>query len=149
MHGWSGMSVQDAFDLLGADPSDLWTTYLALGGSMSSPDFETVLRDAAVYIGPREHNVIAQTLNEAFLDQGMDQYPVRSIDWTSDPDVGIEAASVTGRVSQLQIDSSRCHDIAAELLGRAGKAQWAENARGRAQLAKQRAARAKKTDPRI
>jgi hypothetical protein len=62
------MSVQDGFDLLGADPYDLWTKYVAFGGSLSSLEFETVLRDAAANIDPHDHNVIAQALNEAFLD---------------------------------------------------------------------------------
>jgi hypothetical protein len=152
MQGWSGMSVQDAFDLLGADPYELWTRYLALGGSLSAPDFETVLRDRAVSIGPGEHSVIAQTLNEAFLDQGMDQFPGHLRGEISDP-VWPSAVALTGSlahwVSKVQIASPRRHDVTSELLARTGKAEFAASTRRRARAAKQHAARAKKAKPGI
>jgi hypothetical protein len=53
---------------------DLWIRYLAIGGSASELELEAYLL-GLLKMDTYEHNVIAQALNEYFLDQGED-HPV-------------------------------------------------------------------------
>ncbi|MEO6955466.1 MAG: hypothetical protein ABI137_01885 [Antricoccus sp.] len=60
----------EGFDRLGISLEDLWLDAYALGGDLSLLETEAyvfgLLRDA------HEHNVLAQALNERFMDQDLD-----------------------------------------------------------------------------
>lgn len=74
----AGLSLRDGSDLCGLDSRELWLRYLALGGSAALSTFNAYL--AADYEpNAREHDVIAQVLNEAFLDLGIDAFPVATV----------------------------------------------------------------------
>jgi hypothetical protein len=70
----SGFSLRDGMDLVGLGWQELWLRYSALGGDAD----EQQIRDHVLGEGctdAHEHNVIAQAINEAFLDRGQN-HPV-------------------------------------------------------------------------
>jgi len=70
----SGMSLLDGMQLSGMTFSELWLRYIAVSGTVGELELEAyvlglLLPDAY------QHNLIAQALNEYFLEQGQD-HPV-------------------------------------------------------------------------
>jgi hypothetical protein len=58
----------------GLHPIDVWLRYASLGGNASAADIERyIVRDSCP--NDHEHNLLAQAINEAFLEQGGD-HPV-------------------------------------------------------------------------
>lgn len=78
MTGRAGLSLRDGFDLSGADVQDLWVRYVALGGCEPAARLAEFI-DTDADGSPREHDIIAQALNEAFLDKGMTEFPVATV----------------------------------------------------------------------
>lgn len=77
----AGLSLADGFDLLGLGLRDVWWHYVGLGGD----DAPARLGDriaGAVASTRAEHDVVAQALNELFIDQGLGTFPVA---YSSDP----------------------------------------------------------------
>lgn len=68
------LSLADGLRLSGLDDTDLWARYLALGGAGTIDQLRAHI-GSGVCPDDHEHNVIAQALNEAFLDQHQD-HPV-------------------------------------------------------------------------
>lgn len=70
----AGLTLREGMELAGLDPTDLWERYVALGGNGTVSE---VLRHVTNRDCPddREHNLIAQAINEAFLERGQD-HPV-------------------------------------------------------------------------
>jgi hypothetical protein len=50
---------------------DLWTAYLGLGGTSSLPDVAAFVTSTAEP-SPYEHDLLAQALNERFIEMGWD-----------------------------------------------------------------------------
>jgi hypothetical protein len=61
-------------DLAGLDIRELWRRYIAIGGDGTEAELLRNLRPGAE-LDDHEHNVIAQAINESFLDRG-DDHPV-------------------------------------------------------------------------
>jgi len=70
----AGFSLSDGWDLSGLTLAELWLGYLALGGTASKA---RVARYARGLLRPDsyQHNMIAQAINEHFIDRGED-HPV-------------------------------------------------------------------------
>lgn len=68
--GEDKIDIFEGLDRLGISLEELWLDAYALGGDLSLPETEAyvfgVLEDA------HEHNVLAQALNERFMDQDLD-----------------------------------------------------------------------------
>jgi hypothetical protein len=69
-----GLSLRDGFDLSGMTVEQAWLRYVGLGGAEGPAELARQIR-SPVAIDDYEHDVIAQALNEHFLDLGQD-HPV-------------------------------------------------------------------------
>jgi hypothetical protein len=69
-----GFGLSDGWDLSGLTLAKLWLRYLALGGNASPALLEAYAR-GLVCPDRYEHNMIAQAINEHFMDRGED-HPV-------------------------------------------------------------------------
>ena len=67
-------SLADGWDLSGLSLNELWLRYLALGGTASPAQLEAYTR-GRTRPDSYQHNIIAQAINEHFLDHGED-HPV-------------------------------------------------------------------------
>lgn len=72
--GSTGPELGAARLLLGVSFQDLWIGYFEVGGNGSVADVERWLGSAAV-VPDREHNLLAQALNDEFVERGGD-HPV-------------------------------------------------------------------------
>jgi hypothetical protein len=70
-----GFSLFDGMDLAGVTPDELWAAYAALGG-MASPARLVRQVSGELPMDETEHDLVAQALNEWFLDHGVDSFPV-------------------------------------------------------------------------
>jgi hypothetical protein len=74
-HGAPGMNLQEGLDLSGMTFHELWLRQISVGGSSSAEEVEAyvlgLLRSDAYH-----HDVIAQAINEHFLELGQD-HPVQ------------------------------------------------------------------------
>lgn len=68
----AGFSLADGLDLSGLSYAQLWLLYISVGGTT---DLDGLRQQVAVDVDPYEHNMIAQALNDYFLDRGQ-FYPV-------------------------------------------------------------------------
>jgi hypothetical protein len=70
----AGFTLSDGWELSGLTVTELWLRYLAVGGTASPAQV-----DAYVHGRPdpdsHQHNLIAQAINEYFIDRGED-HPV-------------------------------------------------------------------------
>ncbi|HYY18723.1 MAG TPA: hypothetical protein VE864_07760 [Streptosporangiaceae bacterium] len=68
------LSLFDGLQLSGMTPGELWLSYYSVGGNASELEVEAyalgLLRPDAY-----QHNLIAQAINESFIDNGQD-HPV-------------------------------------------------------------------------
>lgn len=69
-----GLTLQDGLRRVGLDYPDLWQRYAALGGNGTESDLRRHVASGACG-DDHEHNLIAQAINEAFLEAGQD-HPV-------------------------------------------------------------------------
>jgi len=69
-----GFSLADGMDLAGLDYPALWFRYLALGGNGTVAALREHVR-SGICPSPAEHNLIAQAINEVFVERGED-HPV-------------------------------------------------------------------------
>jgi hypothetical protein len=67
-------SLSDGWDLSGLTLRELWLRYLAVGGTAGQTLVEAYAR-GQVPLDSHQHNMIAQAINEHFIDQGED-HPV-------------------------------------------------------------------------
>lgn len=70
----AGFSLSDGWDLSGITLTELWLRYLAVGGTASPGQVAAYARGQS-RPDSHEHNMIAQAINEHFMDQGED-HPV-------------------------------------------------------------------------
>ena len=70
----AGFSLSDGWDLSGLSLTELWLSYLALGGTASATRVEAYARGRD-QPNSYQHNMIAQAINEHFTDLGED-HPV-------------------------------------------------------------------------
>jgi hypothetical protein len=70
-----GFSLPDGLALVDAPVLEVWYRYLGLGGAADAETLRARLVDGAP-CDPLEHDLIAQALNECFLDRGMPTFPV-------------------------------------------------------------------------
>ena len=70
----AGFSLSDGWDLSGLTLAELWLRYLALGGTVSSARVAAYAR-GLLLPDSYQHNMIAQAINEYFIDRGED-HPV-------------------------------------------------------------------------
>jgi hypothetical protein len=76
-----GFSLFDGLQLSGMTPTELWLRYYAVGGDAGELEVEACAL-GLLTPDPHEHNLIAQALNEHFIDGGED-HPVRYWDDSS------------------------------------------------------------------
>jgi hypothetical protein len=70
----SGMSLQDGMRLSGMSYRDLWLRHISVSGTLGELELEAYVLGLLVP-DDYQHNLIAQALNEFFIDLGED-YPV-------------------------------------------------------------------------
>ncbi len=70
-----GLTLSDGFDLLGAEVEEVWWGYAGFGGRANPALLERRMIGRAP-VDPSEHTLIAQALNECFVDRGMPVFPV-------------------------------------------------------------------------
>lgn len=77
----AGLSLEEGMSLSGMTFGQLWLRQVAVGGDANAMEVEADVLGLLVP-DPHQHNVIAQALNECFIDQGND-HPVhyRQIHW--------------------------------------------------------------------
>jgi len=71
-------ALESARQQLGLSPGDLWLRCLGLGGLLSLVDLTAALSGRRV-LTPAEFDVVAQALNERFMDEGTN-HPVAYAD---------------------------------------------------------------------
>jgi hypothetical protein len=71
----ANLSLFDGLQRSGLSPAELWIRYYAVGGDAAELEVEAYALDLLVP-DDYEHNLIAQALNEYFLDRDED-HPVR------------------------------------------------------------------------
>jgi hypothetical protein len=76
--GESGLDLRQGFERSGMTYDELWVRQLELGGSAGRLELEAYMLGLLV-ADSYQHNVLAQALNECFLDRGED-HPVRYSD---------------------------------------------------------------------
>jgi hypothetical protein len=69
-------ALADGLDLAGIDVDELWWRYTANGGRAGTELLAARVAGTAP-CDPDEHDLIAQTLNECFIDKGLGTFPVR------------------------------------------------------------------------
>lgn len=70
----TGFSLSEGWDLSGLTLTELWLRYLAIGGT-ASPARLAAYAHGLLRPDSYQHNMIAQAINEHFIDRGED-HPV-------------------------------------------------------------------------
>lgn len=151
-----GFNLEDGAQLSGMSLPELWWRYVALGGE-SSPHALAAQIGGAAPVSRQEHNLIAQAINEGFLEAGTGDFPVAYVDSTELP-VGTEgsgrptalsrvemryrAAEARRRSAEASRQAAMLQLASAKLLRVGGRVAQAEGAASRARNALSRAARA-------
>jgi hypothetical protein len=68
-----GLSLRDGMDLSAESLTDVWFRYAAIGGNGTESEMADSV--ASGECGDHEHNLIAQAINESFIDRG-EHHPV-------------------------------------------------------------------------
>ena len=151
-----GFTLRDGMDLAGVCLDELWWHYLAIGG-VAPPSLLAEELAGTAPCGPIEHDLIAQALNETFLDRGINSFPVAYSDAQPRQEydhVGTIPIERTDRSSQARRDAAAARLrsaaaarraaalqlSAAALMQTSGQLQFARRARARARLAQHRGA---------
>lgn len=71
----AGLTLSEGMELAGLDVLQLWGRYVAVGGEADTAALADEVRGRRRCTA-REHDLIAQALNECFLEQGSDTFPV-------------------------------------------------------------------------
>lgn len=69
-----GISLSDGMRLSGMSYQELWLRHIAVGGTAGELELEAYVLGLLVPVD-YQHNLIAQAINEYFIDQGQD-HPV-------------------------------------------------------------------------
>lgn len=142
----------DGMELAGVDLEELWWRYVALGGLGDRSWLALCVLDSSL-CDESEHDLIAQALNEAFLDAGQDTFPVG---YRHDPSPSIVPARRKRAVPGPSLEARRLaamarlqsataarraaalHATAARLMQASGQLQFACRAEARAHAARRR-----------
>ena len=73
------MDIAEGLERLGLSAHDVWMGYFAIGGNGSLGDVER-WTSSGRDVPPREHNFLAQALNDRFTVRGLD-HPVAYMEW--------------------------------------------------------------------
>ena len=65
----SALSLTDGLQLSGLTPRELWVRYFGISGNAGETEVEAYAQ-GLLYPGPHEHDLIAQALNDYFIDSG-------------------------------------------------------------------------------
>lgn len=71
----AGLTLSEGMELAGLDVLQLWGRYVAVGGAADAAALDDLVR-GRIPCSPHEHDLIAQAINESFLDLGSDSFPV-------------------------------------------------------------------------
>lgn len=71
----TGFSLSDGMDLSGVSIDEVWSAYAVLGGGADPAKLALEIRGDSL-VDDREHDLIAQALNECFLERGVTTFPV-------------------------------------------------------------------------
>lgn len=71
----TGFSLSIGLDLAGASIDEVWRVYAELGGTSEPERLAREIGDES-RLDDREHDLIAQALNECFLERGITTFPV-------------------------------------------------------------------------
>jgi hypothetical protein len=74
----TGLSLQAGLQAAGMSYRELWLNQIAVGGSATEFEVEAYVT-GALKPDPHQHNVLAQAINEHFIDAGLD-HPVAYVD---------------------------------------------------------------------
>jgi hypothetical protein len=153
-------SLRDGMDLAGVDIDALWWRYAGLGGSGDLASLASWATGDVACDG-HEHDLIAQALNEIFMDRGQDTFPVGYARPASSPVAATAgwpvhnllargsrslearryAASARLRSAAASRRAAVLHATAAQLMHTSGQLQFARHAEERGQDAWQRGIR--------
>lgn len=147
----------DGMELAGVDLEELWWRYVALGGSGDRYWLALCVLDGSL-CDEWEHDLIAQALNEAFIDAGQDTFPV-GYSYVGSPSIPsilaargkrpVTGASLEARrqAAMARVQSAAAarraaalHATAARLMQASGQLQFARHAGARAHAARRRGA---------
>lgn len=146
-------ALRDGMELAAVDLEELWWRYAALGGSGDRSWLALCVRDGSL-CDEYEHDLIAQALNEAFIDAGLDTFPVG---YRHGPSPSIlpprgkgavpgplearrEAAMARLHSAAAARRAAALHATAARLMQATGQLQFARHAELRARAARRRGA---------
>ncbi|GAB2476148.1 hypothetical protein [Jatrophihabitans fulvus] len=146
----TGFTLADGLALSGQDADEVWWRYAANGGTASFPVFVDRIEGAAC--DRVEHDLIAQTLNECFLDAGLPGFPVRYSGRPAPlpPAASANARAARGAQRRLAVEArlrsaaaarqaALLHATAARLMQTSGQLTYAHRAQQRAAVARRRA----------
>ncbi len=101
--GAAGLSLSDGLDLSGLSYFELWVLYIGLGGAASSSELADLIAHddkPETALDAHDHNMIAQALNEHFLDLEQD-HPVAYRESPTTPDQARGASVSAARPDPL------------------------------------------------
>ncbi|TKV61989.1 hypothetical protein FDO65_10835 [Nakamurella flava] len=144
-HDSTGFGLADGFALAGGNLAELWWRYVAVGGRADRNELHRRMH-AEVTVDGREHNLIAQALNELFMDRQIPTFPVAyraeaapprrtSRPSTSSTRARHWAGLARQRSAEANRRSVHLHLVAAQLMQTSGQLQFARAARHRADQA--------------
>jgi hypothetical protein len=89
----SGIALRAGLSLSDLDIEELWAAYIGLGGSMSIGELVDLM-DGRRLVSDHQHDVVAQALNDYFVDKGQDHLVsyASELDAAAADDVGREAS---------------------------------------------------------
>jgi hypothetical protein len=161
MRDQTRFTLRDGMDLSGLRLIELWWRYVAIGGHADQAQLAEWVMGRALCPAD-DHDVIAQALNESFLDRGLNTFPVGYSDAMSAPafsgrprtaaadrpiatgtcarsvEVRRQAADARLRSAMAAHRAVMLHASAARLMQVNGQLQMARQARERAERARAR-----------
>lgn len=148
-------SLRDGQELAGIGLDELWCRYVSVGGTLGAAAVARCLALDVDQCDPHEHDLIAQALNETFLDLDIDTFPVlyasdgsphaacaevfQTTPVSRSVQARRQAALARLRSSAAARQSADLHAVASELMRSSGQLQFAARATARAHAARGRA----------
>jgi hypothetical protein len=72
---WPGLDIREGLDLSGMSFYELWLRQISVGGTASAEEVEAYVL-GLLRLDPYQHDLIAQAINEHFIELGQD-HPVQ------------------------------------------------------------------------
>ncbi|HJQ00707.1 MAG TPA: hypothetical protein VJ851_03835 [Jatrophihabitans sp.] len=155
-------ALSDGLELVGTDVDELWWHYVAIGGE-AGPGLLAARISGVASCDLREYALIAQALNECFVDRGLNTFPVgycpqlagsMSVSGFLGSLSGLSGSRPAGIEARRRAVEARLHSVAAarqaallhltaaRLMQTSGQLHYARQALQRADRARVRANRA-------